>query len=550
MNKTTYFAILILDKVSGYISLEGRYNRLKVAIYCRLSDEDDNKLNPGDESESIQNQKSLLEGYVLANDWNIYDYYIDDDWSGADNDRPDWNRLLVDAENKKFDIILCKSQSRFTRDMIAVEKYLHGKFLEWNIRFIGLVDNTDTYNKGNKKQRQILGLTNEWYLEDISDNIRAVFDSKRKAGEFIGGFATYGYLKDPEDSDKIIIDEYAADVVKMIYNWYLEGFGPQAISSKLNEQGILNPTMHKRELGLNFKVSVENNGLWNKTTVRRILKNPVYLGHMVQGRRRKLSYKSKKIIEVPEDEWFIVKNTHDAIIEEDVFDAVQSRMASRPRSSGLGKPHVFAGKLRCLDCGSNMNRGSAKTKKGIKFSYYRCKLYIQSPSNDKRCTSHYIMMKDLEEIVLSKIKSYINSYLDEESAINSLSMEIEINNKIKELKKELNKIETNINEKNKIIESLYIDKVKGIITDEMFINFSKKFSEEKDLSLSRKKDIESRIKPLMDKNNIKDRWRQTLLRYTNVDKLSYNMVRELIDYIEIGEKNEEGQRIIRVHWLF
>lgn len=530
--------------------MEGGYNQLKVAIYGRLSDEDDDKVNPDDESESIKNQISLLEGYVLANGWEIYDYYVDDDWSGADNDRPDWNRLLQDAEDKRFDIVLCKSQARFTRDMIAVENYLHGKFLEWNIRFIGLVDNADTSNKGNKKQRQIMGLTNEWYLEDISDNIRAVFDAKRKAGEFIGGFATYGYIKDPEDSDKIIIDEYTADVVRMIYNWYLEGFGPQAISSKLNELEILNPTMHKRESGLNFKLSVENNGLWNKTTVRRILKNPVYLGHMVQGRKRKLSYKSKKTIEVPEDEWFVVEDTHDAIIADDIFDAVQSRMSSRPRSSGIGKQHVFAGKLKCLDCGSNMNKGSSKTKKGIRFSYYRCKLYIQSPSNDKQCTSHYIMMKDLEEIVLIKIKNYTNNYLDEESAINNLSLEIEIDNKIKELKKELKKIEGDIIEKDKIIEALYIDKVKGIITDEMFVDFNKKFSEERDKGLLREKEIKSKIIPLVDKNNAKDRWQQTLSRYTNADKLSHNMVRELIDYIEIGEKNDEGQRIIRVHWLF
>lgn len=523
---------------------------MKVAIYCRLSDEDDNKLNPKDESGSIQNQKSLLEGYAMANTWEIYDYYIDDDWSGADNDRPDWSRMLVDAEHRKFDIILCKSQSRFSRDMIAVEKYLHGKFLEWNIRFIGLVDNADTNNKGNKKQRQIMGLTNEWYLEDISDNIRAVFDSKRKAGEFIGGFATYGYLKDPDDSDKLLVDEDAADVVRMIFNWYLEGFGPQAISSKLNDSRILNPTMHKRELGLNFKVSVENTGFWNKTTVRRILRNPVYLGHMVQGRKRKLSYKSKKTIEVPEDEWFIVEDTHEAIIEQSTFDEVQRRMDSRPTSTGLGKPHVFSRKLKCLDCGSNMNKGTTKSKKGVRFSYYRCKLYISSPAGDKQCTSHYIMARDLEDLVLDRIKKYINSYLDEESAINTLSMEIEIDNKIKSLKKELAKIEANIIEKNKVIESLYIDKVKGIITDEMFINFSRKFSEEKDNSLFRKKEIESKIQPLINKNNAKARWQETLLRYTSADELSHNMVRELIDYIEIGQKNQEDQRIIRVHWLF
>lgn len=523
---------------------------MKVAIYCRLSDEDDNKLNPHDESESIQNQKSLLEGYVMANGWDIYDYYIDDDWSGADADRPDWNRLLKDAEERKFNIVLCKSQSRFTRDMVVVEKYLHDKFLEWNIRFIGLVDNADTHNKGNKKQRQIIGLTNEWYLEDISDNIRAVFDAKRKAGEFIGGFATYGYMVDPEDNDRLIIDEEAAEVVRRIYNWYIEGFGPQAISTKLNDLRILNPTMHKRKSGLNFKISVENNGFWNKTTVRRILRNPMYLGNMVQGRKRKLSYKSKKFIEVPKDEWFVVEGTHEPIIEESIFDEVQRRMDNRPRSSGLGKPHVFSKKLKCLDCGSNMNKGSNKSKKGVRFSFYRCKLYILSPADDKQCTSHYIMARDLEEIVLAKIKSYLNSYLDEESAINSLSLEIEIDNKIKALKKELTRIQSSINEQENVIESLYIDKVKGIITDEMFINFSKKFNEEKEANLLRKKEIENKLQPLIDKNNAKDRWQETLLRYKNVDKLTHTMVNELIDFIEIGEKNEEGERIIRVHWLF
>lgn len=530
--------------------LKGGITQLKVAIYCRLSDEDDNKANPNDESESILNQRSLLEGYVMANGWEIHDYYIDDDWSGADLDRPDWNRLLKDAEARKFNIVLCKSQARFTRDMEAVERYLHSRFLEWNVRFIGLVDNADTDNKGNKKQRQIMGLTNEWYLEDISDNIKAVFDSKRKVGEFIGGFATYGYMIDPEDTDKLIIDDNAAGVVQMIYDWYLEGFGPQAISSKLNRRKILNPTLHKRQSGLNFKISVDNNGLWNKTTVRRILKNPMYLGHMVQGKRKKLSYKSKKLVDVPKEDWFIVEDTHEAIIEDSVFDEVQRRIESKPRSSGLGKPHVFARKLKCLDCGSNMNKGSQKNKKGLRFSFLRCKMYILSSGIEKQCSSHYIMLRDLEEIVLEKLKSYINSYLDEESAINCLSVEIEIDNRIKSLKRELNRIEANLNEQSSVIKSLYIDKVKGVISDEMFIDFSKKFNEEKDASLFRKKEIEKQIQPLAEKNNAREQWQETILRYRNVSKLTHAMVNELIDFIEIGEKDENGERIIRVHWLF
>lgn len=523
---------------------------MEVGIYCRLSDEDDNKVNPEDESESILNQKSLLQGYVIANGWNIYDYYIDDDWSGSDSDRPDWNRILRDAEDKKINIVLCKSQARFTRDMEAVEKYLHGKFLEWDVRFIGLVDNADTDNKGNKKQRQIMGLTNEWYLEDMSDNIRAVFDSKRRAGEYIGGFATYGYIVDPADKDRFIIDDKAAEVVQMIYSWYLEGFGPQAISTKLNKHKILNPTLHKRELGLNFKISVKNNGLWNKTTVRRMLKNPMYLGHMVQGKKKKLSYKSKKLVEVPEEDWFIVENTHEAIIQDSVFNEVKEQMEGKPRSSGLGKSHIFSRKLKCLDCGSNMNKGSQKTKKGVRFSFFRCKMYMMSPKCEKECSSHYIMLNDLEEIVLEKLKSYINSYLDEESAINSLSIEVEIDNRIKSLKIELNRVESNLKEQSRVIESLYIDKVNGIITNEMFIDFSKKFNKEKETNLSRKKDIEKQIEPLVEKNNARDQWQETILRYRNVDKLTHTMVNQLIDFIEVGEKNENDERMIRVHWLF
>ena len=519
----------------------------KVAIYCRLSEEDKNKLNPDDESESIQNQKSLLEGYVLANKWEIFDYYIDDDWSGADSDRPDWNRLLVDAENRKFDIVLCKSQSRFTRDMEVVEKYLHNKFLEWHIRFIGLVDNADTDNKGNKKQRQINGLTNEWYLEDISDNIRAVFDHKRREGKFIGSFATYGYIKDPEDSDKIIVDEEAAEVVKMIFNWYLDGYGVQAIATKLNRRNILNPTMYKRKCGLNFRLKVENNSLWNKTTVKRILKNRVYIGDMVQGRYRKLSYKSKKIIEVPEEEWFIVKNTHEPIISEEMFNEVQDRIKKAPKSSGLGKAHIFATKLKCLDCGSNMNKGSSKYKDGTRFSYFRCKMYLL---NTKNCSSHFITLNELEEIILSKLKNYISNYLDEESAIKSLSVETKIDNRIKSLKNELNRLSAYIDEQSEVIKSLYIDKVKGIITDDMFMNFSKEFNEEKESNISRKEDIEKQINSLMEKANESDKWKETILKYKNVNKLTHTMVKELIDYIEIGEKNENGERIIRVHWLF
>ena len=185
---------------------------MKTAIYCRLSEEDRNKKQRTDDSESIQNQKNMLLQHAMDQGWEIYDINSDDDYTGADRKRPEFNRLIQDAKAKKFDIILCKTQSRFTRELELVEKYIHGLFPALGIRFISIVDNADTANKGNKKSRQINGLVNEWYLEDMSENIKSVLDNKRENGLHIGSFALYGYKKDPQQKGHLIIDEEAADV--------------------------------------------------------------------------------------------------------------------------------------------------------------------------------------------------------------------------------------------------------------------------------------------------------------------------------------------------
>ena len=214
----------------------------KVAIYCRLSEEDRNKQHETDDSNSIQNQKSMLIQYVLEQGWEVYNIYSDDDYTGSDRRRPEFNKLLNDAEHRKFDIILCKTQSRFTRELELVEKYIHGLFPIWGIRFISIVDNADTANKGNKKSRQINGLVNEWYLEDMSENIRSVLTDRRKNGFHIGAFALYGYKKDPEQKGHLIIDEEAAAVVREVFTLFSQGYGKTAIARMLNDRGIPNPT--------------------------------------------------------------------------------------------------------------------------------------------------------------------------------------------------------------------------------------------------------------------------------------------------------------------
>jgi site-specific DNA recombinase len=304
---------------------------MKAAIYCRLSREDAEK--QGEESESIQNQKSLLLRYAAEHGWTVYEVYCDEDYSGADRTRPAFNRMLKDAEAKKFQVLLVKTQSRFTRDMELAEKYLHGLFPEWGIRFIAVVDHADTEIRGNKKARQINALINEWYLEDLSENVRAVLDAKRRAGQYIGGFALYGYQKNPNDKNQLVPDPEAAAVVQHIFARYLAGASLRDITAELNDAGIENPAMHKQSQGTGYRNgrAKADAGKWNRTTVRRILHERMYTGDMVQGRNRKLSYKSKKMVPVPEKEWFIVPNVHEAIISREMFAAVQARLAQQAR---------------------------------------------------------------------------------------------------------------------------------------------------------------------------------------------------------------------------
>ena len=229
--------------------------------------------------------------------------------------------MLQAASEHQFDVVLAKTQSRFTRDMELVEKYLHGKFMEWGVRFIAVVDHVDTNDTANKKSRQINGLINEWYLEDLSTNVRSVLDHKRKEGLFIGSFARYGYCKDPNAKGKLIIDPEAAEVVRRIFSMALNGIGAHKIARILNDEKIPSPTAYKQLHGIHYRSALKNTNaaLWSSPTVYQILHDQVYIGNMVQGKHKKISYKSEKTIWLPKSQWIVVENTHEAIIEREMF---------------------------------------------------------------------------------------------------------------------------------------------------------------------------------------------------------------------------------------
>lgn len=395
---------------------------MKAAIYCRLSEEDKNKQFKNEESNSIQNQKSMLIEYAVEHNWEIYGIYSDDDYTGADRNRPEFNRLLKDAENNKFDIILCKTQSRFTREVEIVEKYIHGLFIDWGIRFISIVDNADTDNKGNKKARQINALINEWYLEDMSENIKSVLTNRRKNGYHIGSFAPYGYKKDPVKKGHLIIDDEAANIVRQIFFWFSEGYGKYKIAKMLNDRAIPNPSEYKRLQGLNYKPA-KNGKIWRYSTITNMLKNEVYIGNLVQGKYGSVSYKTKKNKPRQKEDWYRVENTHEPIITKELWDKVQNLVKEKHKPFKSGKIGLFSGKVYCMYCKAPLRSSKTKDK-----YYLKCpSKYIVSDS----CIGSFIAVNTLEKIVLNQLINKNNTDKLDRQTVEKLIDRIYIGKRIK-----------------------------------------------------------------------------------------------------------------------
>ena len=512
---------------------------MKAAIYCRLSEEDKNKKNQ--DSESIQNQKALLLEYALNQNWDVFGIYSDDDYAGADRNRPEWNRLLNDAENRKFDVVLCKTQSRFTRELEMVEKYIHGFFTEWGIRFISIVDNADTANEGNKKSRQINGLVNEWYLEDNSKSIKAVLDSKRKQGVHIGAFARYGYEKAPERKGHLIIDPEAAEVVREVFELFARGHGKVDIARILNERGLPNPTEYKRLKGLRFKNNKPNRTLWKYSAIASMLTDEVYIGNMVQGKYGSVSYKSKKNKPRPKSDWFRVEGTHEAIIPTDLWDNVQLLLKQKAKPFKVGTVGVFAGKIVCADCGYVMRSGKSR-----EIRYFKCET---KHHHDSACSGAYINLKKVEELVLNELKRMNEEYLDTDYLEQNIEFHNRHQEKLDRLKKEINVCEQKIVECGTAIRNLYVDKVKGLINDNDFVIMSKGFSDERAKFEKIKTDNSEKIAELELQISESGSKLDLIERYINVTELDRITVDNLIESIVVEKKKDNCQNVT-INWRF
>lgn len=447
------------------------------AMYLRLSRDDndvgdvtDGKGNVKSESNSIGNQRELIRAYIHEQqDIELYDIYVDDGFSGSNFDRPEFKRMMSDIEAGRVNCVIVKDLSRFGRDYIESGRYIQKVFPALGVRFIALTDHYDSVHADAGESGIVLpvkNFINDSYCRDISTKVKSQLEAKRKNGEYIAPFALYGYRKADQNKNQLVIDEYAADIVRKIFEWKMDGMAVSAIAEKLNGLGVLSPKEYKKSIGSNYKGGFSGavTSMWSSSTVKRILTNEAYLGHLIQGKTEKINYKLKKSVEKPKEDWIKIKDTHEAIISEDNFLIVQNLLKSDSRISPVTeKNSLFAGVLFCGDCGEQMIRRINRYKETQKV-YYIC----STKNRGEGCTRHSIEEEKLKRIMLESIRRYANYFLEEKRVFEK-SLELETNfESIVRYDTEIARLKQEQDKYYSLCSGLYEDLKCGIISKEEF----------------------------------------------------------------------------------
>lgn len=502
-------------------------------LYLRLSRDDGDK----EESNSITGQRELLRDF-LANHSDIREYTIrvDDGWSGSTFERPGFQKMMEDVKAGRTNCIVVKDLSRFGRNYLDAGEYIEKIFPFLGVRFIAVNDNYDSL--GGKKSSDDLiipfkNLINEAYCRDISVKIRTQLEIKRKKGQYLGSFATYGYLKDEQDKNKLVVDEFAADIVRDMFQWKLEGVSPQDIASTLNRLGVLSPMEYKRSLGMKFTTPFKTNpkAVWSAATVIRILKNPVYTGVLIQGKATTPSYKVHKRVTKAESEWCIIENNHEAIVSQMLFDNVQKVLRLDTRRSPEGEAvTLFSGMVFCGDCGASMVRKTVPAG-GRKYVYYVCSANKQDKT---ACSPHRIRDNALEEIVLDSLKVHIQDVIDMSDLLDMTDTAPLRTAEAQKIQRQLDKKREEYEKLQKLLMSLYENLVGGILDREEYIRLKESFS-------TRASEAEKQMDALRDTlTNIRERgtenaWMEEFKRHRGITALDRSIVVSLIDKILVHD---------------
>lgn len=508
------------------------------AVYVRLSKEDGDKI----ESDSITSQKDILSEFVNhKDDIKISDFYIDDGWSGANFERPAFSRMMSDIYAKKVNCVIVKDLSRFGRNYADSSRYIDDIFVKLNIRFIALNSGVDTVCEHTNPATQcitvgIQNVINESYIANTSVSIRGALDINRKQGKFIGSFATYGYLKDPDDYHKLVIDDEAAEVVRTIFKWFIEGKSVIGITKNLNALGIPNPSEYKRQKGFNYKHTNKNNdGLWCDSTVRRMLRNQMYIGNMVQGKNTNLSYKIKKCRAKPKEEWIIVESTHEPIIDKETFEKAQSLFNRNTRTSPKKtEVDLFSGFVKCADCHRAMSKKVNNHTYGV-YKYYRC--VTASKKSKTACSPHSIRIDVLEKTVLSSIQNMIDTAVELEKILDKINKQA-VKNGDTLTKKALDKLKNDRENIKKISLDLYPDYKANIITLDEYTTLKENMASkiaDLDIKIAEyEKTIETEKSTQINQSDFIKKFTQ----FGKIDKLTRPILCELVDSILVHKNGD------------
>lgn len=541
----------------------------RTLLYVRLSVEDIQRKDTT-VSKSILNQLLLLLQYCKDHELEVVGIFYEEDISGGDESRPEWNKSLTFCEKGHADTYICKTQSRFARDVEMIERYLHKRFIEWNIRFLSIVDHSDTSQKGNKLQRQITAIVDENKIAEQSINTKAVLRGKNKAGQWTGSFACYGYIEDPNDMYHLVIDPPAAKIVQQIYKMYAEGTGYFKICKYLNEHNIPTPSKYKKIQGSNFVCPVAPNGseYWNIDTVRKILKDETYDGLLIQNRTETISHNIKKSRKLPKSEQTIVACAHERIVDPIISRIVREKFEarakkindneetthSRPKPCKNGEVHIFSQKVYCAECGKVFQKTNAKSgprKNPTKKAYLLCR--TKKRTCGTACDNNSsIRIEVLEQIVLDEINKQIDKYYNQskfEKSYYEKKVNTNYENDIKILEEEKNTLERKIKDNTNRFTLLYDDRANEIITTQEFMLLKTKYNEEIENFNNRVQEIDNSIIDLQKKKVQQINEQNIFKQYRHIDKLDRLVIETFISKIIIGKINKEtNERTINIVW--
>lgn len=509
----------------------------RIGLYIRLSREDENE----NESESVINQEKILRDFVSTHfepgSYEIVDVFADDGLTGTDTDRPQFKRLERCIVQKEVNCVIIKSLARGFRNLADQQKFLD-EFIPLNgTRFIctgsPFIDTYTAPQSVTGLEVPIRGMFNEQLAASTSEEVRKVFKMKREHGEFIGAFAPYGYVKDPDNKNGLLVDEEAAEVVRSIYHWFVnEGYSKMGIAKRLNQIGEPNPEAYKKKKGMKYcnPNSDQNDGLWSGSTIAAILRNEVYTGTMVQGRNRVISYKVHKQINVPENEWFIVPDKHEAIIDREMFEQAQALHGRDMRAApGEQKVHLMSGFVRCADCGKSMRRKTARN-----LSYYACRSYT-----DKRvCSKHSIREDRLINAVLTALQMQISLVDQLSDTIEQIRNAPAINRENKKLLQSLQQAEKQLTQYRDAADGLYLDWKCGELEEGDYRRLKSKMTGqiqqlEENVSYLRKE-----VQAINNGIGADDPYLAAFLKHKNVQSLNRGILVELIKVIWVHENGE------------